>query len=70
MLPLMFGIMIPIALGSAAIVSWAIASSKPAPDYVDADELLRLAPSPAPNADAVTHAETGLPIVRKRQKAG
>ena len=53
MLPFMLGIMIPIVLGSAAIVSWAIATSKPAPDYIEADELLRrLGPSHTPEAVA------------------
>jgi hypothetical protein len=39
--PFLVGIMLPIVLGSATVVGWALATSKPAPDYVEADELLR-----------------------------
>jgi hypothetical protein len=56
MLPFLFGIMVPILLGSLAIVSWAIATSEPAPDE-DTDLLSRMPGSSEASADAQTEVE-------------
>ncbi len=57
MLPFLFGIMVPIALGSLAIVSWAIATSEPAPEYEDTDLRSRMPGSSEASADAETEVE-------------
>jgi hypothetical protein len=49
--------MIPIVLGSLAIVSWAIATSEPAPEDVEADLLSRVPESRSTSADAETEVE-------------
>ena len=56
-MPFLFGIMVPILVGSLAIVGWAIATSEPAPDYADADLLSRPPESTETSADAETEVE-------------
>jgi hypothetical protein len=71
MLPFPFGIMVPIFFGSLAIVSWALATSKPAPEDDDAEMLRRLSRETGTDAETqVERTKTGPAIVRKVRKIG